>query len=74
MIASLLRSGEMEMLAEAIEKRGPRVDPEIVLFPVNPKRDRNGVLRVERWCLIFHGTLPESRGNRSRRRQQASSA
>jgi hypothetical protein len=44
-IASLLRSGEMEVLAETIEKRGARIDPKIVLLPVDPKRDRNRILR-----------------------------
>ena len=36
----------MQILAEAIEKRGTRIDPEIVLRAVNQKRDRNGVFRI----------------------------
>jgi hypothetical protein len=45
MIASLFGSGQMQIFAEAIEKRGARIDPEIVLRAVNPKRYRNGVFR-----------------------------
>jgi hypothetical protein len=35
----------MEMLAKTIEKRGPRIDPQIVLLAVNPEGDWNRVLR-----------------------------
>jgi hypothetical protein len=35
----------MQMLAQAIEQRGARIDPQIVLLAVNSKRYRNGVLR-----------------------------
>jgi hypothetical protein len=45
MIASLFGSGQIQIFAEAIEKRGARINPEIVLRAVNPKRYRNGVFR-----------------------------
>jgi hypothetical protein len=44
MIASLFRSGQMQMLTQAIEKSGARIDPQIVLLAVNPKRYCEGVL------------------------------
>jgi hypothetical protein len=45
-IASLLRSGQMHMLAQAIEKSRPRIDPQIVPLSVNRKRYRDCILRL----------------------------
>ena len=45
-IASLFRSGQMQMFAQAIKKSGARIDPQIVFFAVDAKRDRNGILRL----------------------------
>jgi hypothetical protein len=45
MIASLFRSGQMQVLSKTIEKRGARIDPQIVILPVNPKRYRDSILR-----------------------------
>ena len=45
MIASLFRSGQMQMLSKTIEKRGARIDPQIVFLAVNPKRYRDSILR-----------------------------
>jgi hypothetical protein len=46
MIASLFRTGQMQMLSQTIEKSRARVDPQIVLLAVNTKRYRNCVLRI----------------------------
>ena len=43
-IASLLRTGQMQMLAQAIEQRRARIDPQIVFLAVNTERYRNSVL------------------------------
>jgi hypothetical protein len=43
MIASLFGSGQMEMLPQAIEQSGARIDPQIVLLAVHTKRDWNDV-------------------------------
>ena len=43
-IASLLRTGEMQMLAQAIEQRRAWIDAQVMLLAVNTKRDRDGVL------------------------------
>jgi hypothetical protein len=58
MIASLLRAGQLEMLAEAIQERSARIDPQIVLLAINPERNRDRVFRFGcRRLLRFHGTL-----------------
>jgi hypothetical protein len=44
MVASLFRSGQMQILSKAIEKSGPRIDPQIMPLAVNSKRYRNGLL------------------------------
>jgi hypothetical protein len=46
MVAPLFGSGQMQTFAEAIEKRGARIDLQIVLLAVHPKRYRNGVFRI----------------------------
>jgi len=45
-IASLLRTSEMQMFAETIEETRARIDPQIVLFSVNRKRYRDCILRL----------------------------
>jgi hypothetical protein len=46
MIASLFGSGQMQMFSKTIQKSGARIYPQIVFLAVNPKRHRNGVLRL----------------------------
>ena len=74
MIASLFRSGQMQMLAQTIEKRRARIDPQIVLFTIHPKRDGNGIFGVGWRFLVFHARLPECCSNRTGRGQQTDSA
>jgi hypothetical protein len=45
MIASFFGSGQMQMLAQAIQKSRARIDLKIVLLAVNSKRYWNCVLR-----------------------------
>src|SRR2546421_3038323 len=42
-IASLFRSGQMKMLAQAIEKRRARIDPHFIVLTIHPKRDWNNI-------------------------------
>ena len=44
MIASLLRSGQMQMFAEAIQKRRARIDSQIVFLSVYTQGNGNCVL------------------------------
>ena len=41
-IASLLRSGQMQVLAETIEQRRARIDSQIVFLAIHTERDWNG--------------------------------
>src|SRR5258708_35430262 len=45
MVAALLGAGEVEVLAQTIQKRGARIDPQIVFPSVNGERDRDRVFR-----------------------------
>jgi hypothetical protein len=44
-IASLFRSGEMQIFAKAIEKSRARIDPKIVLLAVDTQCDGDRILR-----------------------------
>ncbi len=46
MIASLFRSGQVQMLAKTIEKSCARIDPKIMLLTVDTERNGNGILQV----------------------------
>ena len=46
MIASLFRSGQMQMLAKTIEQSCARIDPKIVLLSVDTERNGNRILQV----------------------------
>ena len=52
-IATLLRTRQMQMLAEAIKQRGARIDPQIVFLAINPKFHSDGVLRFCRKSLCY---------------------
>jgi hypothetical protein len=43
-VASLFGSGQMEVLAQAIQKSRARIDPQVVLLAVYMKRNRDGIL------------------------------
>ncbi len=45
-IASLFRSGQVQMLAKTIEKSCARIDPKIILLTVDTERHGNGILQV----------------------------
>ena len=47
-VAALLRAGEGDGLAEAVEQRRPRVDAEPVLLAVDAQRDRDRALDARR--------------------------
>jgi hypothetical protein len=44
-IASLFRSGQMQVLSQAIQERGAGIYPQVVLLAVDTKCDRDGILR-----------------------------
>ena len=46
MIASLLRSGQVQMFAETIEKSRARIDPKIIFLSVHTERNGNRILQV----------------------------
>src|SRR2546425_2306990 len=64
----------MQVFAQAIEKSGARIDPQIVLLAINTKRDRDGILRGCRKYLFHLFRTLSQRNNRTCRCQQAGQA
>ncbi len=56
-IAPFFRSGEMQMLAQAIEQSGARIDPQVVFLAVHTQCDWKRVHRIRRWRLPFESLV-----------------
>ena len=46
MITTLLRSRQMDVLSQTIQKRGARIDSKIILLTVDKERNGNRILQV----------------------------
>src|SRR5882672_11541458 len=64
MIASLLRTGQMQVLTETIEQRRARIDSQIIFLAIHTQADRNGSFYGGH-CFFRSGVAADSARDRS---------